>query len=212
MEKTDKKIIKCEKCWKVQELCLCSEIEELVIDRDVLILQHPQESRNPFTTARLISLSFPNAVHKVGLSWKSLSAAWGKQTQAKDWAVLYVGTQKNFDISDEIPFQILSPKQDKLDPKSIRGIVLLDGNWSQSKTLWWRNPWFLKLNRIFIRPAKQSQFGKVRKEPRKECLSTLEATSETLSAMGENVKEPLARLLEKHIAKLQEAKPTARRQ
>jgi DTW domain-containing protein len=195
-------IKKCEKCWKVPSLCLCSEIQALTVHRQVLILQHPQESRNPFTTARLVSLSLPNTVHKVGLSWRSLSAALGKPTEPKNWAVLYVGTQKNFEVSADIPFQVLSPRREKLNPRSIQGIVLLDGNWKQSKTLWWRNPWLLKLNRIFIRPTEKSKFGKVRKEPRADCLSTLEATSETLTAMGEKVKEPLDRLLEKHIAKL----------
>jgi len=198
---------KCLNCWKDPVLCLCSEIEVLSTSKRILILQHPQESRNPFTTARLISLSIPNTIHNVGLSWRSLTAALGEKqpVDPKEWAVLYVGTQKNFDVSDDIPFQILSPRKEKLNPRAIRGIVLLDGNWKQSKTLWWRNPWLLKLNRIFIRPGEQSKFGKVRKEPRRDCLSTLEATSETLTAMGENVKEPLERLLEKHIAKLLEA-------
>src|SRR5204862_7870678 len=29
--------------------------------------------------------------------------------------------------------------------KRLDGIVLLDGSWKEAKTLWWRNPWLLKL-------------------------------------------------------------------
>ena len=30
----------------------------------------------------------------------------------------------------------------------LEGIVLLDGSWGEAKTLWWRNPWLLKLRRV----------------------------------------------------------------
>ena len=34
------------------------------------------------------------------------------------------------------------------------GIVLLDGSWKEAKTLWWRNPWLLKLHRIVLDPPR----------------------------------------------------------
>jgi DTW domain-containing protein YfiP len=66
----------------------------------------------------------------------------------------------------------------------ICGIILLDGTWSQAKTMWWRNPWLLKTRRMHLIPKQKSLYGNIRKEPRPECVSTLEAAAETLSLLG----------------------------
>jgi hypothetical protein len=67
------------------------------------------------------------------------------------------------------------------DPRPIltglEGIVLLDGTWSQAKTLWWRNPWLLKLHRLVVNPPRPARLGRLRREPRPEALSTLEAAA-----------------------------------
>ena len=67
------------------------------------------------------------------------------------------------------------------DPKSIlaglEGLVLLDGTWSQAKTLWWRNPWLLKLHRLVLNPPAPARLDRLRREPRRDALSTLEAAA-----------------------------------
>ena len=73
--------------------------------------------------------------------------------------------------------------QDRL-LKQIEGVVLFDGSWSQAKTLWWRNPWVLKCSRIVLNPKQRSLYGKLRREPRREGLSTLEAAALALSRLG----------------------------
>ena len=76
----------------------------------------------------------------------------------------------------------LDPAQDKaLD--ELDGVVLLDGTWSQAKALWWRNAWLLKLRRIVLNPKAPSRYGKLRKEPRRESVSTLEATAILMSRL-----------------------------
>ena len=76
-----------------------------------------------------------------------------------------------------------NPK-DAPENAEIGGLILLDGTWAQAKTLWWRNAWLLKTQRIYIVPREKSRYGNVRKEPRPECVSTLEAAAETLSFLG----------------------------
>ncbi|MFZ9595596.1 MAG: DTW domain-containing protein, partial [Bdellovibrionia bacterium] len=70
-------------------------------------------------------------------------------------------------------------------PEELEGLVVLDGTWSQAKTLWWRNPWLLKLKRAVLVPQTRSLYRELRKEPRRECLSTLEAIGMSLVALGE---------------------------
>ena len=65
--------------------------------------------------------------------------------------------------------------------RELEGVVLLDGTWSQAKALWWRNPWMLKCRRILLNPLKPSRYGKLRKEPRIDGLSTIESAAMLIS-------------------------------
>lgn len=65
----------------------------------------------------------------------------------------------------------------------IEGVVLLDGTWSQAKALWWRNAWMLKCQRVILDPSAPSRYGRLRKEPRRDGLSTLEAAAMLLSRL-----------------------------
>jgi DTW domain-containing protein YfiP len=192
---------KCPDCWRDKDLCLCSKIQHLPTQTKVLILQHPQEARNPLTSARLASMTLKNAVHRVGLNWRSLSAAWGKEADVKEWAVLFLGTLKNSEKLPKVPFQVVTQKGLPFDPSLITGVVILDGNWKQSKTLWWRNSWLLKLKRIILNPEIPSNWGTLRKQPRPECLSTIESLSLTLKHLGEKsqVSEALNAIFQKHV-------------
>lgn len=175
----------CRDCWKPESLCLCAELRRVNTKLRFLILQHPQEAKNPLGSARLLSLSLPNAVHKVGLSWRSLSHALGTDANPAEWGVLYLGTQKGSEpLAPHTPFEVRD-RRGKPSKAPLKGIVLLDGNWKQSKTLWWRNPWFLKLQRVLLQPAEGSHYGTLRRQPRARCLSTMEAAAQTLEATGD---------------------------
>ncbi len=153
----------------------------------VLVLQHPKERRNPQSTVPLISRTLQNCVHRVGLSWPSLSAAVGEKVNPKKWAVLYLGTAKGAAVfSEEESIRIVEPNGKAAVGPEIEGIVLLDGNWKQAKTLWWRNAWLLRLNRIILSPGQASRYAVLRKAPRISCLSTIEATAETLRTLEGN--------------------------
>jgi DTW domain-containing protein len=198
----------CPNCWKPTSLCVCGECHPIQTRTRFLVLQHPQEARNPLNSARLIPLALSRTVHRVGLSWRSLSAALGEQTDPQCWGVLYLGTLKHSQAlqREDLPFQVVGRTGKVVPAKSLQGIVLLDGNWKQSKTLWWRNPWLLKLNRILLNPTNPSLYGEVRKEPRKLCLSSVEAAAESLVALGESqaASEGLKTLFGKFLEKVRE--------
>ena len=60
---------------------------------------------------------------------------------------------------------------------------MLDGTWSQAKALWWRNAWMLKCRRVVLGPARPSRYGRLRREPRRDGLSTIEAAAMLLSRL-----------------------------
>ncbi|WP_189047582.1 tRNA-uridine aminocarboxypropyltransferase [Aliidongia dinghuensis] len=179
----------CPRCLKATALCVCTTIEPLANRVFVLILQHPQEQDRDLGTARLAALHFQNAALKIGLSWPNLSKALGRPVaDPKRWGVLYLGPAALPPEARERELAVLDRKG-ALGPAQgealaqLDGIVLLDGTWSQAKALWWRNAWLLKLRRLVIEPKTPSRYGKLRKEPRRESVSTLEAAAIVMSRL-----------------------------
>src|SRR5207302_5549334 len=155
----------------------------------LLILQHPQEQDRALGTARLTAMHFKDAVVKIGLSWPSLSKALGRPVDDPSrWAVLYLGSAKVSELDTEAEIVAIDRKGE-IEPHQrallgdIEGIVLLDGTWSQAKALWWRNAWMLKCQRVILGPKHPSRNGKLRKEPRADGLSTIEAAAMLLAGL-----------------------------
>jgi hypothetical protein len=191
----------CARCKKPGPLCICDRVVELASRTAVLIVQHPQEMDVTLGTARLVELMLPGAVTvRPGLSWPNLGAALGRDdVDPHRWAILYPHSMPRELTPEEqaAPVVVLDKRGHRLDLEAspLEGIVVLDGTWSQAKALWWRNPWMVKLPRLVIHPKDPSAYGKVRKQPQRGFLSTLEAVGEALVALGEDegVKKALMR-------------------
>src|SRR3954463_15478314 len=179
----------CASCGKPQPLCICDSITAIDTRIAVLILQHPQEQDRALGTARLTALQLKNAVLKIGLSWPSLSKALGRPVDdPQRWAVLYLGSAKAADLDPKSQIVAINRKGEVEDNqrailKHIEGIVLLDGTWSQAKALWWRNAWMLKCQRVILGPARPPLYGQLRREPRRDGLSTIEAAAMLLGSL-----------------------------
>ena len=201
--------MQCTRCLKNSELCVCSSIQPQSPRTQILILQHPQEPDKELGTARLAHLALTNSALKIGLSWPNLKSALGHDAQPSQWGVLYLGSGiKNDTERSSAPLQWVSRNgTPRAMPPIVAGIVVLDGTWSQAKALWWRNAWLLKLNRAILNPSQKSLYRNLRKEPRRECLSTIESIAETLDALeqptqvGIHLKSLFSTLLAKATAK-----------
>ena len=148
----------------------------------VLILQHPHEKREPLATAPAIVATLRHAKLATGLSWPNLNRPLGREADPRRWAVLYLGSARPRTFSDPRELLLLGRDgqpiaDDEPVLRTLNGIVLLDGTWSQAKTLLWRNPWLLKLHRLVLNPLRPARLGRLRREPRREALSTLEAAA-----------------------------------
>jgi hypothetical protein len=181
--------VECARCGKPATLCVCADIEPIDNRIALVILQHPQEQDRELGTARLTALHLKRAILKTGLSWPSLAKALGREVNPKRWAVLYLGAATAATLPKDRELTLLDSKNAPLPEQEralaeIDGIIVLDGSWSQAKTLWWRNPWVLKCRRLALNPKQPSRYGKLRREPRREGLSTLEATALALARLG----------------------------
>jgi DTW domain-containing protein len=171
----------------------------------VLILQHPQEQDSVLGTAGLVCDTLANARLTVGLSWRNLAHAWKEPAEPKEWGVLYLGSANARRVAQS-PLAALDRNGEPLADQSaahlgLKGLVALDGNWSQAKSLWWRNAWLTRLRRFVVAPDGPSLYGNLRKEARPDAVSTLEAVGLALQALeGGDVRERLLEPFRRMIA------------
>jgi hypothetical protein len=175
----------------------------------VLILQHPREQREALATAALSVALLRRAALVVGLSWANLSQALGRPADPQRWAVLYLGAARprGFGLDRDIVAvgRRGEPVADQRSAlRGLDGAVLLDGSWSEVKTLWWRNPWLLKLRRLVLAPQHPSHYHRVRREPRREALSTIEAAGLLLARIEDRpqIETALTEALDRMIAEI----------
>ncbi|MDR2727876.1 MAG: DTW domain-containing protein [Chitinispirillales bacterium] len=178
----------CENCFREKQMCICNAAESFSNKIRVLILQHPQEQFKMLNSARLTRLVLQNSELRVGLSWPNFKRACGSDEAPSDWGILYLKNElhlsnENNSAKQNSAMNLTDKKGHIIEEKShIKGIVVIDGSWKQAKAMWWRNPWFLRLNRISLNPEHPS----LRKQVKKSGLSTIEAVSLALSELGEN--------------------------
>jgi DTW domain-containing protein YfiP len=159
-------------------VCVCDRVTVHATQRRILILQHPQEQDALLGSAQLLVASLPKAKLVVGLSWANLGHALAEEhVDPRHWAVLFPDREASGDQ--------VARRGQLVEPAALRGIVVLDGTWSKAKTLWWRNPWLNKLSRMNLKPKQPSIYGRLRSEPRRDYVSTLESVAAALSLCGE---------------------------
>jgi len=178
----------------------------------VLILQHPQEKNEALATAAPTRALLSHAELVVGLSWPNLSRALGRSVDPNRWAVLYLGSARPAALGLDQEVLGLDRRGEPAADQDgmlhgLDGVVVLDGTWKEAKTLWWRNPWLLKLRRLVLNPHRKSRYGRIRREPRREALSTIEAVALLLKHLdgGPEIEAALLGALDRLIA---EAWPT----
>jgi hypothetical protein len=204
----------CPHCLKPRALCVCEGITRIDNKVSLLILQHPQEQDRELGTARLTALHFTDALLKIGLSWASLTKILGRPTDPQRWAILYLGSVKAAAVLPDRDIVVVNKKGNAVDHqdsalRGIEGIILLDGTWSQAKALWWRNAWMLKCKRVVLGPKRPSRYGKLRREPRNDGLSTIEAAAMLLARLERKpeIEAALHASFERLLARYRETRP-----
>jgi DTW domain-containing protein len=206
----------CPRCLKPPALCVCEGIARIDNKVSLLILQHPQEQDRELGTARLTVLHFKDALIKIGLSWPSLSKILGRTTDPQRWAILYLGSVKAAALLPDRDVVVVNRNGNAVDHqdqalREIEGIILLDGTWSQAKALWWRNAWMLKCKRVVLGPKLPSRYGKLRREPRGDGLSTIEAAAMLMARLERKpeIETALHASFERLLGRYRAAHPSA---
>ncbi|MDW6003529.1 tRNA-uridine aminocarboxypropyltransferase [Vibrio mangrovi] len=162
----------CIQCQKAHKACLCSTIVPLSSAVELIILQHPTEVRKPAGTARILTLSLKNAQCLVGENFTDhdeLNALLREPDVCH--YVLYPG-------DDSECVGVIEPPQTE---QQRRRVILLDGTWKKAYKMWQLSTNLHSLPRLHLPESLQGDY-RIRKAPRDNCLSTVEAGYHLLSA------------------------------
>jgi len=146
-------------------MCYCSALPTVETRTQLVVLQHPHERTHPFGTARLVKLCMPQAA--VHVPTPGFTGTLEAQVSVpEDAAVLFPHPDAE-DLAD-------LPETDW--PSTL---VVLDGTWSHAKRLYRENPWLKQLRHVKLQPSAPSNY-RIRREPKPEYISTIEAIVEAL--------------------------------
>lgn len=160
----------CERCRRPSVTCWCAHLPQLPSKTRVLVLQHPRESRVAIGTARMAHLALPNSLLRVGVDFSADPVVAAALAAPGDAYLLFPGAHAR-DI------RTLPPAADR--PITL---VVVDGTWSQARTLVRRNPLLAALPRLAFVPRRPSDY-RIRREPTDFCVSTIEALTEALNVL-----------------------------
>ena len=153
----------CARCRRPEVVCYCRFATRIETRTRVVILQHPRERDVAINTARIAPLCLPNAELHVGIDWSERP-----DFDDRTAILLYPGPGAR-DIEAEPPSGAVT-------------LVVVDGTWSQTKSVVRDNPRLAALPRYAFRPASPSDY-RIRKEPHDDCVSTIEALAHVLGVL-----------------------------
>lgn len=168
----------CPRCERPTSTCLCPSLPLPVDTRlGLLILQHPAEAGHAKNTTALLTLGLSRAVRLRGERFDAALARPGD-------VLLYPGHQAdNADNADEADEAAAPRAVAGLQPAvaDARRLILLDGNWRQSRRLLATHPWLGALPRWSL-PQQPSRYA-IRRAHRPGQLSTFEAGLHALALL-----------------------------
>lgn len=156
----------CTLCFKPRLTCVCARVPRIATRTKVTVLQHPRERFHPFGTARFVELGLPNARVEVcfGMRCDTL------QISASDDVALLYPARDARDLGS------LSPAERP------RHLVVLDGTWAHAHVMHRDLPGLRELPHVALFPESPGRY-RIRREPRPECLSTVEAVVQALGVL-----------------------------
>lgn len=146
--------------------CLCDDIVRMTCDYQLIILQDPKEAKHALSSTPLLAKSIQGAKRVIGEIFNPV------ELLGEDWQTtsLLIFPRDN------------SLSQQQAIDHSFKYLVLLDGTWRKVARMIHLNPWLSELPCFAIDNANASQYL-IRKSPREDGLSTIEATVEVLNQL-----------------------------
>ena len=148
---------------------------------EIVILMHPLEARHPVGTGRMAHRCLSNSKLWVGSQFQEGSefVSWVRHPEIQPF-LLFPGKASR-DLSVLSHFE----KREFLDAARRPVVIILDATWDLAQKMLHHSPELQRMPRVSFAPEAKSRFL-IRKQPRPECLSSIEAIHRVLSLLDDS--------------------------
>ncbi|OEF26970.1 tRNA-uridine aminocarboxypropyltransferase [Vibrio rumoiensis] len=157
----------CVQCGKANNACICDWIKPIDAQIQLVILQHPSETKRPMGTAKILHLSLSRCEYFVGEDFSQNEALNQLLTDDQYLSMVLYPSEESRVLSSESLNQI-NPLN-----KKIR-LILIDGTWKKAYKIWQLSTNLHHLMPIAL-PNNLVGNYRIRKAPSEQHLSTVEA-------------------------------------
>ncbi len=157
----------CYRCGKAASVCICDAITAVANRTGVVILQHRHESRHPIGTTRIARLGLERVRVDTCAPWEDNATLLA--SVPTDAMLLYP-----------------SPGAVRVDELAVEErpehLIVIDGTWFQAKKIYDASPALQRLRAVTLPPGRPSDY-RIRREPKRHYLSTIEAIVRALRVL-----------------------------
>ncbi len=171
----------CHKCLQPEFSCFCAWLTPFDPGIKFIILTHPIEVKRRIATGRMSHLILKNSHLIRGHDYSRSAELNGLLTDPTLHCVmLYPGR-----LSRNLSSMTVQQRHDLVPEGRRLAVIVIDGTWSTARKMVHLSRNIKSLPRICFTPPGPSRF-RVRRQPRPECYSTIEAIHHTLELFSES--------------------------
>lgn len=154
--------IECPRCQRPINTCYCQNLHPEAASTNLLIIQHPSETRHAINSARIASLGISNCEILIGEDF----------THSQELAERLAGRHAVLLFPSDNALTTTEHISNNGKPELC---VILDGTWRKAKKIYYLNPVLQQLPSVTLSEHQTSAYT-IRKTPGAGALSTIEAT------------------------------------
>jgi DTW domain-containing protein YfiP len=158
----------CYRCFKPHVTCVCRFLTCVENRTGIFIVQHPRERLHAIGTARLAALGLDKV--RLDVMWDAGTRESTRPAWLPDSAALLYPARGARDLETLAAHERPSH------------LVVIDGTWHTARTLYRDKNWLRSIPCYKLSPATASRY-RIRREPTRESLSTVEAIVEALRVL-----------------------------
>jgi DTW domain-containing protein YfiP len=171
----------CQVCLRAQKACYCQALRPIDVPMTFVILMHPIEFRRGIATGRMAHLSLQRSHLVVGQDFTADAKVARLLGEPRYRPLLLYPGVRSTDLST------LTGEQRRAAYSDGRELLIfvVDGTWATARKTMRLSHNLRALEQVAFTPTTESRFH-VRKQPRVDCLSTIEAIHHTIELLGDS--------------------------
>jgi len=158
-------------------MCWCAELVPFTLAMPLTILIHPKEAKVAIGTARVVHEAIAGSDLWIGDRFDDDPRMQARSNDPRLFPMILFPSPGALDLNAATPASARAFVPAGKTP----WLIVVDGTWTTAKKILRQSPGLMASPAIRFTPDRPAVYGRLRKEPRAECWSTLEAVHHVIT-------------------------------